>query len=155
MTCEIVRYGMTVPPPGGNPSDLPRSSAAAEGNRARILVVEDDYLVGLTIEETLLEAGHEVLALVATGEEAVEEGVRLRPDLVLMDIRLAGPMCGIEAAVKLRAEGIPSLFASAHTDPGTKSSGEQADPVGWLAKPFTPSGLNAAVELALANLRAN
>ena len=153
MIGEIVRHGMTVPPRPKAPRAGQQSSAFTKGSRARLLIVEDDYLVGMTVEATLVDAGHEVLALVTTGEEAVTKGIKLRPDLVLMDIRLAGEMTGIEAAIELRAAGIPSLFASAHSDPATKASGEEAEPLGWLAKPFTSSGLSSAVDTALARLR--
>lgn len=153
MISEIVRYGMTVAPRRKAPLAGPQPRAFTTASKARILIVEDDYLVGMTIEETLLDEGHEVLALVTTGEEAVEVGTKLRPELVLMDIRLAGKMTGIEAAIELRAAGIPSLFASAHSDPGTRLSGEEAKPLGWLAKPFTSSGLISAVDTALAHLR--
>lgn len=153
MTAEIVRHGMSLPP--RHQAQRPDASAfeRTEGDKARILVAEDDYLVGLTIEDALLDAGHQILGIVTTGEEAVEKGVLLRPDLVLMDIRLAGKMTGIEAAVALRREGIPSIFASAHSDPGTKAAGEEAKPLGWLPKPFTPSGLTSAVDSALAGLK--
>jgi two-component system, response regulator PdtaR len=153
MICEIVHYGMAVPP--HRPPSQPGlgSFEHTAGSTARILIVEDDFLVGISIEETLLEAGHDVVGLVATGEEAVEKGVLLRPDLVLMDIRLAGEMTGIEAAVQLRREGVPSLFASAHSDPGIKEAGVEAEPLGWLHKPFSSSALTAAVDLALARLK--
>lgn len=153
MIGEIVRYGMTVAPGGKALRADPQSSALTTASKARILIVEDEYLVGMIIEDALLEAGHDVLALVRTGEEAVKEGTKLRPELVLMDIRLAGKMTGIEAAIELRAAGIPCIFASAHTDPGTRLSGEEAKPLGWLAKPFTSSGLSSAVDAALARLR--
>ncbi|MET1755773.1 response regulator [Novosphingobium sp. RD2P27] len=152
MIAATVHYGMTVPPSGQAPEAGPQSFAITTASKARILIVEDDYLVGMAIEETLLQAGHDVIALVTTGEEAVEKGTKLRPDLALMDIRLGGKMTGIEAAIALRAAGIPSLFASAHSDPGTRSSGEEAEPLGWLAKPFTFAGLRSAVDTALASL---
>lgn len=150
---EIIHYGMTSPPGAKTQDGSGLSRGSGVGAKARILIVEDEFLVAMTMEETLLEAGHEVVGLVATGEEAVQAGVSLRPDLVLMDIRLAGPMTGIEAAVTLSAKGIPSLFATSHSDQGTRASGEQANPAGWLAKPFSDSEVLAAVENALARLR--
>jgi CheY-like chemotaxis protein len=119
----------------------------------RILVVEDDYFVGLLIEEALTDAGYDVLAVVTTGEEAVQKGSEWRPDLVLMDIRLAGEMSGVAAAVELRQRGISSVFASAHTDHGTRSAGEGAGPAGWLTKPFTSSEVVSTVAAALSKLR--
>lgn len=152
---EIVHYGMTIPPFTNTRSGYDPSRGPKEGGRARILIVEDEFLVAMTIEDTLLDAGHEIVGLVATGEEAVQAGVSLRPDLVLMDIRLAGQMTGIEAAVLLRAKGIPCLFATSHSDKGTCASGENANPVGWLIKPFSDAEVVAAVDIALARLKPN
>lgn len=152
---DIIYHGMTAPP-GTRTQDKSASyPGAMAGGRARILIVEDEFLVAMTIEEILLEAGHEIVGLVATGEEAVQAGASLRPDLVLMDIRLVGQMTGIEAALELNAKGIPSLFATSHADQGTRASGEQANPVGWLAKPFSEAEVVSAVEDALARLKPN
>ncbi len=138
-------------PPRKRSKQMREGQPHALGRRAgRIVVAEDNYLVGLAIEQALLDAGHEVAAVVASGEEAVSEASRLRPDLVLMDIRLAGQMTGIEAAVELKALGIPSLFASAHSDTATRLSGERAMPLGWLTKPFSAAELVSAVAAALA-----
>ncbi len=150
---EIIHYGMTIPHGSGTQAERDPSRDSIAGGKARILIVEDEFLVAMTIEETLLQAGHEIVGLVTTGEEAVQAGASLRPDLVMMDIRLAGQMTGIEAAVELSAKGIPSLFATSHSDQGTRTSGEAANPVGWLAKPFSESEVVSAVENALARLR--
>lgn len=130
---------------GAHPRDAP----------ARILVVEDNYFVGLAVESALAEAGYEVLAVVATGEEAVAIGLAAHPELVVMDIRLAGEMSGIEAAVELRQHGITSLFATAHSDAAIRTAGAQAVPAGWITKPFSDSELTSTVAAALAKIRAN
>ena len=150
---EIIHYGMVVPPRSTPRPEDASSAGQTASSGARILIVEDDYLIGMIIEETLLEAGHEILGLVTTGEAAVRQGPLLKPDLVLMDIRLAGPMSGIEAALKLREMGIPSLFTSAHSDPGIRAQGEAAQPAGWLPKPFSSSDMVSAVDAALAGLK--
>jgi DNA-binding response OmpR family regulator len=62
-------------------------------------------------------------------------------------------MSGIAAAVELRRSGICCVFASAHTDHGTRSAGEGASPAGWLTKPFTSSEVVSAVAIALSKLR--
>lgn len=137
-----------------SPQPLPeRKPRASIGPVGRILVAEDEYLVGMAIEHALLDAGHEVADVVTTGEDALREARRLRPDLVLMDIRLAGVISGIEAAVQLRALGITSLFISANSDPATRLAGAEARPIGWLPKPFAPSEVVSAVATALAQLR--
>ena len=64
----------------------------------KILIVEDEAIIALIIEKLLLSLGHEVCGTTASGEEALTQAEALKPDLVLMDIRLSGEMDGIEAA---------------------------------------------------------
>lgn len=144
-----VLYAVVDPPGGPVPDVSGRTPGSTQALTGKILVAEDDYFVGMTIEQALLDAGHQVLAIVSTAEEAVRESIRLRPDLVLMDIRLAGEMTGIEAALTLRENGITSLFASAHSDAAMRASGEKARPAGWLTKPFSNAEIVAAVAAAL------
>jgi DNA-binding response OmpR family regulator len=153
MAGAFVLDAMTVPPEKRSEptmSPLPRLPVDTKG---RILIVEDEYLAGIYIEETLIEAGYDVLGIIESGEEAIQKAAELHPELVLMDIRLAGEMTGIEAAVKLRPLGIRCLFASAHADPAMRSAGEEADPVGWLTKPFSSAELINVVEAGLARAR--
>lgn len=126
-----------------------REPGVATGTGKRVLIVEDDYFVALTIEDTLVGAGYSVIGPVTTAAEAIEVGLRERPHLVLMDITLAGESDGIAAAVALSASGIRSLFVTAHSDPQTRHRGEAAAPAGWLDKPFQPTRLLCAVSAAL------
>ena len=112
-----------------------------------ILVVEDEGLIALHIEEILSRAGYRVLDPLPSGEEAIaflEAGDG--PDLILMDIGLAGEMSGIEAARKIRERsGIPVIFLTAYTDAGRAREAEALSPCARLAKPFTERDLLAAV----------
>jgi len=115
-----------------------------------ILLVEDDFLVGMEMETGLEEAGYEVAGIAATAEEAVELATRRRPALVIMDIRLAGDRDGVDAALEIyRTLGIRSIFASAHGDARTRARAEPAQPLGWVAKPYRVETLLKAVEEAL------
>lgn len=120
-------------------------------HRGRVLVVEDDYFVALTIEDILDKAGYAVLGPVPTAEEAISLAVEERPVLVLMDIRLAGEMDGVDAAIELAAQGIRCIFVTAHSDPGTKQRGEKASPYGWVEKPFSTAQLLNAISAALSS----
>ncbi len=140
--------------PGPKPGDAAGTAEQAAVGPARILVVEDNYFVALTIENTLLDAGYEVMAVVDSGEAALERVAEARPDLVLMDIRLAGKLDGIETAVTLHDQGIVSLFASAHFDAAMKARGAKAEPAGWLVKPFSDVEIIDAVRHALEGGRA-
>lgn len=118
--------------------------------QGRILIVEDEFLIALTLEETLLAARYEVVGVAATFDEAVELAGSTRPDLAIMDIRLASERDGVEAALEIRRRfGVASLFASANLDPNNKARAAAARPAGWLSKPYTPESLTAAVERAL------
>jgi DNA-binding NarL/FixJ family response regulator len=115
-----------------------------------ILLVEDDFLVGMEVETGLEDAGYEVAGVAATAEEAVELARTRRPALVVMDIRLAGDRDGVDAALEIfRTLGIRSLFASAHGDARIRARAEAAQPLGWVAKPYRVETLLKAVEDAL------
>ena len=121
--------------------------------RPRLLIVEDDYLVGMEAEFGLSEAGYEIVGIAVSAEEAVLLAERERPLLVLMDIRLAGARDGVDAAIEIKRRlGIGSLFASAHADPATRARAEAADPLGWVVKPYRVSALVDAVAKAVSRL---
>ena len=71
--------------------------------RTQVMVVEDEGVVALSLQQKLRGLGYEVPAIVATGEQALQRAAELRPDLILMDIMLAGALDGIEAAHQIRA----------------------------------------------------
>jgi DNA-binding response OmpR family regulator len=114
-----------------------------------VLIVEDEYFVGLSAEAALLDAGHEVLAIVTKGEEGVALAIEERPDLVVMDVRLAGDIDGIDAALQLAHHGIRCIFASAHSDEQTRARGDGARPIGWVTKPYSSRDLVSAIERGL------
>ena len=108
----------------------------------RILIVEDEFLIALELENRLLEAGFKVVGIAVTAREAVHLTASERPDLAIMDIRLAGPEDGVDAAVELFATfGVRSIFASAHSDLETRRRASSASPVGWLQKPYPADAL--------------
>jgi DNA-binding NarL/FixJ family response regulator len=109
---------------------------------ARILIVEDDYLIALELEHRLNEAGFRVVGVAESADKAVALGRSERPEVVVMDIRLVGQRDGIDAAVELlRQYSIPSIFASAHADEATLKRAETAQPLGWLQKPYSTTAL--------------
>ena len=118
--------------------------------KARILVVEDERLVALALEQCLKAIGHDVVALVTTGQEAVRKAVELEPDLVLMDIRLKGEVDGIEAAVRIHDNfGTPIVYLTAYSDDNTLERARAAQPYGYVLKPFEEKSLKSAVAMAL------
>ncbi|MDD1682462.1 MAG: response regulator [Methanoregula sp.] len=118
---------------------------------ARILIVEDEGLIALHIEEMLTHAGFEVPELFPSGEDAIAYlATAPPPDIILMDIGLAGPMNGIQAARHIREKAdIPVIFLTAYTDRHHLCEAAEVSPYGYLTKPFTAKDLVAALEAAL------
>jgi len=122
---------------------------------AKILVVEDEGIVVLHIKNTLERLGYEVAGIAATGEDAIMKAMEDRPDLVLMDIVLKGPVDGIDAAEKIRAIfSIPVIYLTAHADEMTLKRAMATEPFGYIVKPFRKRDLFIAIEFALYKSRA-
>jgi DNA-binding NarL/FixJ family response regulator len=118
-----------------------------------ILLVEDDFLVGMEMETGLSDAGYEVAGVAATAEDAVALAAERRPALVVMDIRLASDRDGVDAALEIfRTLGIRSLFATANSDAQVRARAAPAQPLGWVAKPYRVETLLKAVEEALGRI---
>ena len=126
------------------------ASARDAGEPARILVVEDDFLIALQAETALADAGFHVIGVAASAEEATELAAAHQPDLVVMDVRLSGQPDGIDLAIELRRDhAIRCLFATAHADAQARLRAEPARPLGWLQKPYTMASLIGMVRRAL------
>lgn len=119
-------------------------------NSSRILVVEDEAIVAMEIEERLTGMGYQVVGTASRGEHALELTRNLRPDLVLMDIRLQGDVDGIAAAEEiLRQFRIPVIFLTAYSEEATLERAKLAEPYGYILKPFDDRELKSAIEIAL------
>jgi len=117
-----------------------------------ILVVEDDGLIALRTMELLTKAGYSVPDPAPTGEDALEFlATGNKPDLILMDIGLAGKIDGIETARRVRDQyKIPVVFLSAYTNDSIMTRMKEVGPAGYLVKPFLDKDLLAEVERVLA-----
>jgi PAS domain S-box-containing protein len=115
-----------------------------------ILVVEDEGVVALDIQARLTKLGYAVPAVADTGEEAVWKAAEMRPDLVLMDIRLKGEMDGVEAAKRIRADlDIPVVYLTAYADETTVQRAIVSEPFGYLRKPIVERELQTTIDIAL------
>ncbi len=136
-------------PSGANGAAASPASAAAT-NRPRILVVEDQIIVARDIRSRLIALGYEPVADVPEGGLAIARAQELRPDLVLMDICLQGPMDGIEAAGTIREQlQIPVIFLTAYAEQSTLSRAKDVEPYGYIIKPFQDLELHTAIQMAL------
>jgi len=117
---------------------------------ARILVVEDEVIVLRDLQQTLAQLGYDVPAVATSGAAAIAQAAAVRPDLVLMDIRLRGGMDGITAAQQIRTQlAIPVVYVTAHSDALTLQRVHPTAPYGYILKPFNERELYVAIETAL------
>jgi len=116
----------------------------------RILIVEDERLIAIDLQRRLTRLGYTVVALAASGMEAVQKALALCPDVVLMDIRLQGDMDGVEAAQQIHAStAIPVVFMTAYVDEDTQQRMRATSPWGCLYKPFAPNQVQSVLEHVL------
>ncbi len=127
----------------------------AELDRIRVLIVENEGLVGCDLASTLSALGYAVAGMCASGEEALEAADNLRPDVVLMDVHLAGRLDGIETARLLgQRSPVAVIYLTACSDAETVARAKETHPCGYLLKPFNEQELRATLEVAAARHRA-
>jgi DNA-binding NarL/FixJ family response regulator len=129
---------------------------AKQAPAARILIVEDDFLVADEIHRVLSDAGFDVAGVAASADEAMELAESQKPALAVMDVRLAGEGDGIHVALEIfRKFGIRCIFATAHCDQDSRERAQPAMPLGWLQKPYSMLSLVNAVRHVLRDLDRN
>ncbi|SLM47358.1 protein of unknown function [Nitrospira japonica] len=118
--------------------------------KGNILIVEDEAVVAADLAGKLERAGYRVVGIAADGEDALETAAAQLPDLVLMDIRLAGQMDGIETAERIReARSIPVIYLTAHSDASTLQRASMTEPFGYILKPFDERDITTQIEIVL------
>ena len=116
----------------------------------RILIVEDEQIVAADLEGKLNKIGHQVVGIAASGEEAILMAERIRPELVLMDVRLQGPLDGIEAAGQIRqSTGASIIFITAYAKIFLQNPAPMYPLGPCLSKPFSMHQLRAVLEAVL------
>jgi PAS domain S-box-containing protein len=115
-----------------------------------ILIVEDDGILAAFLQDTLTAFGYTALQPVATGEEAIAKAAEQKPQLVLMDIELAGEMNGITAAEHIQsASDTPIIYLSGYSQYSLLQKAKVVAPYGYLVKPVPVEELAAMIEMAL------
>ena len=118
--------------------------------RTRVIIADDESLIRMDLREMLTNLGYLVVGEVADGRSAVNQARELRPDVVIMDIRMPD-MDGIEAAKVLTEERIaPVVLLSAYSQRELVQRAREAGVVAYLVKPYREEELSPAIEVALA-----
>lgn len=118
--------------------------------KKKIMVVEDERIVAHDLARQLTDLGYDVVATAYSGEEAVDKLQETHPDLVLMDIVLAGKMDGIQAAEKITAlSSAPVVYLTSYADDKTFRRATLTGPSGYILKPVEKKQLQVTIALAL------
>lgn len=116
----------------------------------RVLIVEDEVIVAMELKSLMEQFGYEVTDTVTTGADAIGAARNGLPDLVLMDVRLDGPLDGVETADQIRQEqDLPIVFLTAYSDEVTLSRAKATEPLGYVVKPFEERDLYTTIEVVL------
>ena len=117
---------------------------------SNIMIVEDEGLVAQDLKRRLEQAGYSVPLVADSAVDALLGVEHLRPQLVLMDIRLRGPQDGIETADEIRRRfHVPVMYVTAHADQETLERARITEPFGYIVKPFHNVDFHAQIEMAL------
>lgn len=120
------------------------------GGLTTVVVVDDEAIIRMSMRAILTDVGYEVVGEASDGQEAVDLAREIRPDIVIMDIRMPG-MDGVTAARILTEEQVaPVLLVTGYSQEELAEQARKAGVAGYVAKPFSESDLVAAVEGALA-----
>jgi len=133
-----------------NPVSSEQAWSADDGTARRIVVAEDEALIRMDLIEMLTGAGFDVVGQAGDGRRAVELAHELRPNLVIMDVKMP-ILDGISAAEEIiGADVAPVLLLTAFSQRSLVQRAVEAGAMGYLVKPFTPQDLFPAIDIALA-----
>nr|WP_308291550.1 response regulator [Microbacterium sp. G2-8] len=122
----------------------------AAGAPRRVVVAEDESLIRMDIVEILRDNGYDVVGEAGDGETAVQLATELRPDLVVMDVKMP-QLDGISAAERLTRDHVaPVVLLTAFSQKELVERATEAGALAYVVKPFTPNDLLPAIEIALA-----
>ena len=130
----------------------PREPFGTSDARAapRVLIVEDERIVAADLQRLLRELGYDAYACAASASRALQLAAQNPPELVLADIRIEGPVDGIDTAFELRRlYGAAVIFLTAHADDPTLERAKHVEPCSYLIKPVSAPAVKSAIELAL------
>jgi response regulator NasT len=121
----------------------------------RVLIADDDPIIRLDLKQMLENLGYEVVAEAGDGQQAIEQAQSTRPDICILDVKMP-VMDGIEAVTHIAEENIaPTILLTAYSDKELVDRAKSAGVFAYLVKPFKPSDLPPAIEVARSRFEQN
>lgn len=122
----------------------------------KILIVEDEMIIGANISLQLSKLGYEVTGIISRGEDALNHVKENRPDVIIMDIQLKGHMDGVETAQIIQREfSLPIIYLTANSDDEHFRRAKETHPSAFISKPFKKLDLQHAIELTIDRMSKN
>ena len=119
----------------------------------KILVVEDEMIIGAKISMYLSSLGYEVTGVLPRGEEVLNHVKEDTPDIIILDVHLKGQMDGIETAASIEQYfQIPIIYLTANADNATFNRARTTRPAAFISKPFKKLDLQRAIELTISRM---
>jgi response regulator NasT len=139
---------VTVPTEGAEAAEVADTTAAPASGATRILVAEDEALIRLDLVEMLGEQGYDVVGQASNGEQAVELAKEVKPDLVIMDVKMP-VLDGLSAAEQLHESKLcPVIMLTAFSQTELVERARDAGVMAYIVKPFTADDLRPAIDIA-------
>ncbi|PHI19255.1 DNA-binding response regulator [Lewinellaceae bacterium SD302] len=124
----------------------------AKETQIRVLLVEDEFITRDSLREALEDMDYQISGEAMRAEQAIAILEKGETDIAILDIHLKGELTGIWVGQQIQRQyGIPFIYLTAFGDKGTITEASETRPAAYLAKPFSPTNIYAAIELALQN----
>lgn len=119
-------------------------------SKTKVMIVEDEIISAMAMSQEFHDFGYVVTAQVSSGEDALEEVEKLRPEIVIMDLNLKGEMDGIETAKQIKSRfGIPILYVTGYPDEEMRNEANVVDPIGYFVKPVAYDEIESTIDNAM------
>ncbi|NNE76962.1 MAG: response regulator [Pricia sp.] len=125
-------------------------------DKPRILIVEDDMIIGSNLSLQLTNLGYEITGILSRGEEVVEHVIKNAPNILLLDINLKGALNGIETANAVQKhQNVAIIYLTANSDEATFQKAKSTHPKAFITKPFNKLNLQRTIALVVEQLKEN
>ncbi len=126
-----------------------------EESTKKVVILEDEKIIALDIAKRLKNLGYGVMKILGHSDKAIDYLNFHTPDLLLCDIRIKGPLDGIDVAkIVQKKQKFPVVFVTSMADKGTLDKAKQVLPYGYIVKPFSTTDLSTSIEVALYKFQA-